>query len=107
MGASEGASMIKMSVYYRPPEDPQAFEQRYIEGHLPLVQKYENIVSTTVHKVTRTLQGDFPYAYVFTGTWSDKEAWKADLSSEQAKLATEDAKSFAPEFDVVVFETIA
>jgi len=32
---------------------------------------------------------------------------KADLSSEQAKIATEDANSFAPPFDVVVFEQLS
>ena len=99
--------MIRMGVYYRAPEDPEAFEKRYVEGHMPLVQKYEQMLSSSFHKVTRVLQGEFPYAYVFAGTWTDKEGWKADLSSEQAKIATEDAKSFAPPFDVVVFETIA
>jgi len=99
--------MIRMSVYYRAPEDAEAFERRYIEGHLPLVQKYERMVSSSFHKTTRVLQGEFPYAYVFVGSWNSKDDWKADLSSEQAKLATEDAQSFAPPFDVAVFETIA
>ena len=99
--------MIKMGVFYRAPDDADAFEKRYIDGHLPLVQKYEKMVSSSFNKVTRTLQGDFPYAYVFEGVWDDKGGWKADLSSEQAKIATEDAQSFAPPFDVVVFETLA
>ena len=43
----------------------------------------------------------------FVGTWKSKDDWKADLSSEQAKIATEDAKSFAPPFDVVVFEQLS
>jgi uncharacterized protein (TIGR02118 family) len=107
MAQSGGGLMLRMAVYYRAPEDAEAFERRYVEGHLPLVQKYEKMMSSSFHKVTRTLQGDFPYAYAFVGTWSDKGSWKADLSSEQAKLATEDAQSFAPPFDVVVYETIA
>jgi len=99
--------MIRMAVYYRPPDDPEAFEKRYLEGHLPLVQKYEHMESCTFNKTSRTLQGEFPYAYSFVGLWKTKDDWKADLSSEQAKIATEDAKSFAPPFDVVVFEELA
>ncbi|MGZ4104992.1 MAG: EthD family reductase [Actinomycetota bacterium] len=99
--------MLSMAVYYRAPDDAEAFERRYIDGHLPLVKKYENMKSCEFNKVTRQLQGDFPYAYVFVGFWENKDGWKADLSSDQAKIATEDAKSFAPPFDVVVCDTIA
>lgn len=100
--------MLWMAVYYRPPADPEAFEKRYIEGHLPLIDKYENIRSRSFSKVSRTLVGEFPYAYCFVGTWEDKEGWKADLGSEAAKLATEDAQSFATQgFDVVVYEQLA
>lgn len=99
--------MIKMSVAYRKPPDPEAFEKRYVEQHLPIVRSYENIKDTTFQKVSKVVMGDFPYAYLFTGTWADKEAWKADMNSQRAKEATEDAQSFAPEFDVVVFEELA
>jgi len=99
--------MISMTVYYRAPDDPEAFEKRYLEGHLPLVQKYEKMESCSFNKVTRTLQGDYPYAYTFVGLCKTKDDWKADLSGEQAKIATEDAKSFAPPFDVVVFEQLS
>lgn len=99
--------MVKMSVLYRQPDDAEAFEKRYIEGHLPIVRSYENVKETTFQKVSRVLVGDFPYAYVFSGTWADKDGWKADMNSEGAKKATEDAQSFAPAFDVVVFEELA
>jgi uncharacterized protein (TIGR02118 family) len=98
---------IRMDVLYKAPADPEAFEKRYIEGHLPLIGTYDKIKSYTFGKVTRVLQGDYPYAYQFTGTWASKDDWKADLSSEQAKRATEDAQSFAPEFHVVVSEELA
>lgn len=98
---------VQMFVLYRTPEDPSSFERRYLEGHLPLVKAYPNVKDVSFAKVTRKLMGDFPYDYVFTGTWSDKDAWKADLSSDEAKAATVDAQSFAPPFDVVVLETLA
>lgn len=98
---------VQMLVLYRSPEDAAAFEKRYVDGHLPLVKAYANVKETSFARVTRKLTGEVPYDYIFTGTWSDKDAWKADLSSDAAKHATEDAKSFAPPFDVVVTEIIA
>lgn len=100
--------MLRMVVYYREPADAEAFEKRYIEGHLPLVDKYENIESRVFNKVSRVIAGDFPYKYLFVGSWEDKDGWKADMNSEAAKLATEDAQSFATQgFDVVVLEELA
>jgi uncharacterized protein (TIGR02118 family) len=99
--------MLKMLVLYKTPDDAEAFEKRYVEGHLPIVRGYGNVKDTTFEKVTRTIMGEFPYSHIFTGTWADKDGWKADMNSDLAKKATEDAKSFAPEFDVVVVEEIA
>ncbi|MCA1833627.1 MAG: EthD family reductase [Actinomycetota bacterium] len=98
---------VQMYVLYRTPENPEAFEKRYVEGHLPLIKAYDNVKDVSFAKVTRRVMGEFPYDYVFTGTWSDKDAWKADLGSQKAKDATADAQSFAPPFDVVVLETLA
>jgi len=99
--------MMRMAIYYPAPEDPEAFEKRYVEGHLPLVQAYDNIKATKFFKVARSIMGEFPYSYVFVGSWADKDGWKADMNSDKAKAATEDAKNFAPAFDVVVFEELA
>lgn len=100
--------MLTMAVYYRKPEDAEAFEKRYIEGHLPLIDSYGHIKSRQFGKFTRNLVGDVGYSYVFVGHWEDKDSWKADLSSEAAKLATEDAQSFATQgFDVSIIEWLA
>lgn len=99
--------MLRMAVLYRQPDDAEAFEKRYIEGHLPIIRSYENVKEISMQKVTRSLIGEFPYSYIFMGTWADKEGWKADMNSEKAAKATEDAKSFAPEFAVIVLEEIA
>lgn len=99
--------MVKVMVLYHKPEDPEAFEKRYIEGHLPLVQKYPNVKDTTFSKVTRSLMGDSVYSYIYIGTWADKDSMKADMNSEEARVATDDAKQFAPKFDVFIVEDIA
>lgn len=99
--------MVKMDIFYRAPDDAEAFEKRYLGEHLPMVRKYANIKKTSFFKVGRTIVGDFPYAYIFSGTWDDKDGWKADMNSAEAKAATDDAMSFAPKFDVVVVEELA
>jgi uncharacterized protein (TIGR02118 family) len=97
--------MFTMAVYYRKPDDAEAFEKRYIEGHLPLVDKYQNMKSRQFGRFARNLQGEVPYSYLFVGHWDDKEGWKADLSSGAATIATEDAQSFATQgFDVATIE---
>lgn len=98
--------MIKMAVFYRPPDDPATFEKRYVEEHLPMVRGYANIQKATAYKVTRSVMGEFPYAYVFSGTWADMDGWKADMRSEEAAKAAEHAKAIAPPFDVVVMEEL-
>lgn len=97
---------VKMSVYYRQPEDADGFETHYLGEHLPLVDKYENLTHRSLHKVRRSVAGDFPYAYVFTATWDDPEGMKADLNSEAAAEATKDAESLGVPFDVVIFEQL-
>jgi uncharacterized protein (TIGR02118 family) len=95
-----------MIVFYRQPDDPEAFEKKYLEEHLPMVQDYDKIEKTSAYKVTRKVMGEFPYSYIFTGTWADKDGWKADMGSDKAKAATEHAKGFAPPFDVIVCEEL-
>lgn len=97
--------MFKMRVLYQSPDNPEEFEKRYVEGHIPLLEKYANLKWIEFEKTGRTVMGsDYPYAYVFTGTWDDRDGWKADMNSAEAAAATEDAKTFAPKFDVITFE---
>jgi uncharacterized protein (TIGR02118 family) len=99
--------MLTMSVLYRAPDDPEAFEKRYVDGHLPIVRRYSNMKDSSFQKVTRVLAGEFGYAYVFEGRWADKDGWRADMGSDLAKEAMADAQSFAPPFDVIVSDVIA
>lgn len=100
--------MVKMLVCYRPPADSEAFEKRYLEQHMPLVKKYPNIKDCSFAKVSRTILGQPPYSHVFTGIWTSLDDFKADMRSEEAAAATEDAKSFASSgFDVFLLEELS
>jgi len=100
--------MASMAIYYRPPEDAETFEKRYLSEHLPLVDRYEHVKERRFAKVTRSLVGDFPYAYVFVAHWDDADGMKADLNSAAAKDALDNAKQVAPQgFDVVLLDWLA
>lgn len=98
--------MVRLAVFYKAPDEADKFEKRYVEGHLPLIQQYPNVKDISFSKVTRTVAGEVPYSYVFTGTWADWDSLKSDLNSDLAREAGEDAKSFAPPFDVVILEDL-
>lgn len=98
---------FRMGVYYRQPDDPETFEKRYLEEHLPLINAYDNIKTTHFFKTGRSIAGEFPYAFVFIGVWDDKDGWKADLGSEKAKEATKHAQSLGAAFVVVTLDELA
>lgn len=103
---------FKMTVYYHPVDDAEAFEKRYLDGHLPLARaKYANMQASSFHKATRTLMGEFPQVYAFTGTWADLDSWRADMVSDGGREVAEDAAQMAAEtgakFDVVTWDQLA
>lgn len=51
--------MIKYVALYRKPADPQDFDTKYFESHLPLIDKVPGLVRQEVAKVTRTFVPGF------------------------------------------------
>ena len=98
---------LRMGIYYRQPDDPATFEKRYLTEHLPMVRSYDNITQSHFFKASRVIMCDFPYAYIFVGSWDDKEGWKADMNSDKAKEATAHAQTLGASFDVVVLDELA
>lgn len=100
--------MVKMLVCYKPPADAEAFERRYLDGHLPLVRRYEHLADCSFARVSRTLVGETPYSHIFTGVWPERDGFKADMASPIAAEATEDAQRFATAgFDVFLLEELS
>ncbi len=51
--------MYRVTIQYAVPEDPEAFDRRYAEGHVPLVLPVPGLRSFTWSKV-RPMGGDRP-----------------------------------------------
>lgn len=97
---------VRLGVFYKQPEDPETFQKRYVEEHLPLAQGYQGITATSFHKVTRNLIGESPYAFLFVGTWDSAEDFKAAMGSDHNKDVTAHAASLGVPMDVVMLETL-
>lgn len=97
---------VRMAVYYKQPDDPDVFEKRYVEEHLPLAKQYPNIKTTTFFKVSRKLVGDFPYAFAFIGMWESMDDFKAAMKSEINAEVAAHAKSLGTDMDVVMLDGV-
>ncbi|KQP65449.1 EthD family reductase [Nocardioides sp. Leaf285] len=84
--------MYRVTIQYAVPEDPEAFDRRYAEGHVPLVLPVPGLRSFTWSKV-RPMGGDpaaGPYL-VAQLDFDDREAMTAALSSPEMAAAGADA----------------
>ena len=66
---------------------------------------YENLLGYEVRIVTRVPEGqERPYDGVAELTWADRDAFKADMGSEAAKVSTDDLANFTDAFGLLFVE---
>jgi uncharacterized protein (TIGR02118 family) len=88
--------MIKLTVLYGHPTDPEAFERYYAATHMPLVSKMSGFSSTEKAKVVAAPDGGKPAFYRMFEFWFDSEAaMKATMGSSEGKAAVDDLPKFA------------
>lgn len=96
--------MVELIALYRRPEDPETFLRRYREEHLPLAQKMPGLIGIQAGPV-EGLGSAFPYWYMATLTFPDREALdesqRTPVSREAAKVLMSFAKGLV---DFVVRE---
>ncbi len=89
--------MVKLTVLYGHPDDPDKFEEYYHEVHMPLARAIRDVEFMETGKVIASPQGDdLPYYRV-------AELWFADLATLQASMASEAGRSAAD--DIANFAT--
>ena len=82
--------MYRMTIEYDAPADPAAFETRYTEEHIPLVQAIPGLSRFTLSH-PRGAGGPAPYL-VAELWWEDEAAFKASLSSPEMAATGEHAQ---------------
>jgi len=88
--------MIKLTVLYGHPTDPETFEEYYATTHLPLVAKTAGIEKAELTKFLDAPDGSKAPYYRMAELWfTDEAAMQAALGSPEGQATTGDLANFA------------
>jgi uncharacterized protein (TIGR02118 family) len=88
--------MVKLTVLYGHPDDPDAFEEYYANTHMPLVDKMPNLQRYEAARIVATPDGsEPPYYRIFEGYFEDMEQLQSSLSTPEGQAAANDIPNFA------------
>ncbi|MEB2777057.1 EthD family reductase [Algoriphagus sp. D3-2-R+10] len=88
--------MIKLTVLYGHPRDPDAFEKYYATTHMPLVGKIKGVAKAEVTKFLPNEDGSKPEYYRLTELYFESpEGMQAALGSLEGKATTDDLANFS------------
>ncbi len=87
--------MVKLTVLFGYPEDPEAFEEYYANQHLPLAAKIPNVQRFESGRVRAVDNGKPPYHRIAELWFESAERMGEALSSPEGEAATVDLPNFA------------
>jgi uncharacterized protein (TIGR02118 family) len=88
--------MIRLTVLYGHPHDPEAFDKYYYETHIPLARKMRGLQGWTIGKCQSTAPGEPPPYYMIVGLYAEsREAMEEILQSPAGQAAVADVPNFA------------
>ncbi len=88
---------VKLVVLYTQPDDPAAFDQHYLDVHVPLVDKIPGLQRSETGKFVTALDGGEKTFYRTASLYfADKEAMQAALGSPEGGATAADFQAIAP-----------
>jgi uncharacterized protein (TIGR02118 family) len=88
--------MVKLTVLYSHPDDPDAFEDYYANTHMPLVETIPNLQRYEAARIVATPDGsEPPYYRIFEGYFEDIEQLQSGMGTPEGQAAAEDIPNFA------------
>ncbi len=87
--------MLKLTVLFGRPEDPEAFEAYYTNYHLPLAAKLPNVERFESGRVNALDGGEPPYHRVAEMWFGNAERMGESMSSPEGEAASRDLPNFA------------
>lgn len=87
--------MVKLTVLYKKPGDPQEFDRYYKEVHMPLANKMPGLKKLERAKVLGSPGGESEYHLVVNLYFDNIDDLKSAMGSEEGKAAARDVKNFA------------
>src|SRR5215208_7636571 len=96
LASKRRSPMVKLTVLYGHPDDPDAFEEYYANTHMPLVDEMPNLQRYEAARIVATPDGsEPPYYRIFEGYFEDMEQLQSSLSTPEGQAAPNDIPNFA------------
>ena len=96
----------KIVALYSKPQNPQEFEKRYYDEHVPLVNKMPGVRQWEISKFAGSENGAEPYYMLVELYYDSMEALQASLDSEAGKKAGDHIMSFAKDILTITFAEV-
>jgi uncharacterized protein (TIGR02118 family) len=87
--------MVKLTVLYGHPTDPDAFEKYYAEIHVPLALKIPGLVRFEAGKAVGSPTGAPAYFFLAELWFESRQHLEAASNTPEGKAATADVANFA------------
>ena len=88
--------MIRLTVLYGHPTDPEEFDRYYRETHIPIARKMQGLKGWTIGKCQAVTPGEPAPYYMIVGLYAEsREAMEAILDSPEGRATVADVPNFA------------
>ena len=88
--------MVRLTVLYGHPKDPEDFQRYYHETHIPLARKMKGLKGWTIGLCESATEGEQPPYYMIVGLYADsREDMEAILASPAGQATVADVPNFA------------
>ena len=98
--------MVKFIAMYKKPANPEEFDKRYFEQHLPIASKIPGLQRVEISRVVGSPMGDPEYYLMAELYFENMEAMKAGMSSPEGKASGKDVMMFAKDIVTMMFAEV-
>jgi uncharacterized protein (TIGR02118 family) len=98
--------MVKLTVLYKKPANPQEFDEYYRNVHTPLALKIPGLRRLEVATVTSGASGESPYHLIAELYFDDMDSLNLGMSSPEGKASGKDVNIFAKGLAEFVFSEV-
>lgn len=99
--------VAKLIALYKQPADPQAFDDKYFNEHIPLARQIPGLDLIEISKIDGAPAGEPSYYMMAELYFDDMEAVKAGMRSPEGKAAGKNIMSFAGDLVTMMFAEVA
>ena len=88
--------MVRLTVLYGHPTDPEAFDRYYRDFHIPIAKQMKGLKGWTIGKGQSATAGEASPYYMIVGLYAEtRDEMEAILASPEGQAAVADVPNFA------------